>query len=193
MKTLFLALTITLAAAGCCATPAPSGPTIRQEASAVAPFALDGEVICTAWHAGQGVWVTAGHCVRFPGEYTVNQKPLKLLRSGEDFAVLRGPYQKARIPLGRDPRFGDRIHVVGYPQLYVMHHVVLAGYVGDTAGVEFEMTVPIDGGASGAPVIDDQGRAVGLVVSSYRQTPYSYATPISLVRSALEAAGVRGL
>lgn len=193
MKTLFLVLVIVLAGAGCCVTPAPQGPTIRQEAAAVAPFAADGDVICTAWHAGQGIWVTAGHCVQIDAKFSVDGEPLKLLRSGDDFAILRGPYRKARISLGKDPQFGDRVHVIGYPQYFEIHHVVLDGYAGDGAELSFRMTVTIDGGASGAPVIDSRGRAVGVVVASFRRTPYSEATRISLVRSALVASGVRGL
>lgn len=200
-RSLFVAVSVALAAAGCCVagTDVAHPRSFQDEARAVAPLSLDGEVICTSFHVGQRVWITAGHCATGSGEYEIDGEPAIVLDLSNDpdgdLAIMLGPARSAYVPLGLDPAFGTRVHFIGYPQHMRIHRVVIEGVVGDTEGTEFETTMEVDGGASGSPVFDAAGRVVGIVVSSYRRTPYSYATRVSLVRARLtqRLLGFRGL
>jgi S1-C subfamily serine protease len=86
---------------------------------------------------------------------------------------------------------GDRLHYIGYPSFDWVHFGVFEGLYGGleggegTTGIDGERDIMFssqtDGGASGSPLMNGEGKVVGIVVSSFRFTQYSYAEPIKCV------------
>lgn len=194
------------------ATRPPESPH-QQAVPALARMTVMGEFTCTAWHIGGGQWITAGHCCDAARvdeadsvadlitrtasavdsvyvEVQLDGEPANIVRRAEsdDACVMHGPERSAYFVLAHHmPRFGSRVKFYGFPE---GHFGVWEGlYVGDdehsTSDGDVMFTAPVWGGASGSPLIDEDGYACGIVVSSFRGRPYSYAEPINSLRKFL--------
>lgn len=173
----------------------PVGPTPYEvESRAIYSLDADGEAYCTAFHVTNETWATAAHCTDLFGTgivFTVDGHPVVDFERHptDDVATLtvEGTRFYPDLDLGVNPRFGDKVHVIGFPwHGTVVHNIPLEGRVGRRfQGNRFEMSVHLDGGASGAPVMDEDGRVVGIGSSSYRGRPYAYAAGVSGLRALL--------
>lgn len=190
MKTLLLVLAALI---GCNCRPV--GPTqFEVESRAIYPLEAEGEAYCTAFHVANEVWATARHCTRPFGSgmtFTVGGHPVVDFERHDEYDVatltVAGTSYYPTLDLGTNPRFGDKVHVIGFPRYNVVHNVPLEGYVGRRfADNKFEMSVFLDGGGSGAPVMDEDGRVVGIGSSSYRERPYAYAVGVSALWTLLQ-------
>ncbi len=93
-------------------------------------------------------------------------RDLALLKVEEGFANVASLRNDAR------PRLGEALTVVGYPLVNVLgsRPTVGFGHVSSTVGVrgdptQIQISVPIQRGASGGPVLDQAGNLIGVVVS----------------------------
>lgn len=132
---------------------------------------------CTAFKVREGLVATAGHCISegilatysTEGLNSIPGADLRVLyvdREG-DVAILGGPMGGDAIGLAeRDPGIGEAIWTRGYPHgTLVVSDGYWSGRDADGKGI---VSVVIAGGASGSPVFDAHGRAVGVTVSVYR-------------------------
>lgn len=167
-----------------------------------------GQNFCTAWHINvkDDLWATAGHCVAgaYRRGYTMmiagHVASLVYINYGEenDIAVLqvRGikatPFKLApRAPesckVVMNERVCTEIYVIGYPYGFP----VLTTTPGIIAARRVPMgmqptsdilTAAVAGGNSGSPVIDKQGRVVGLLWGAFTESPHSLAIPYEAVK-----------
>lgn len=184
MKFLAAILFALALAFGGCAKPAQPA----YQLSAIEQLYLDGVKACTVWHLKDKLWVTASHCTN--GAATLTDKdgrPFTVLRQGDidgekpDLSLLIGPPGAPDLDIGAPPAFGDPVHFIGYPQYGGETHLgVYSGSWGTCYVVRgsvhklCEVSVMVDGGASGAPLFDEYGRVVGVVDASFRGRQYGY-------------------
>ena len=196
-----------------CATPAA-----RQAATPPPPAATEPEFSSgTGWMTVKGYIVTASHVIAGAGKLELYQGG-KLVGVAEvitddpanDVAVLRPRFSRAArhvaIPLERTPAaLGAPIFTLGFPAPDVMglSLKMTSGEVSATAGLDvasrrsddlrlMQVSIPVQSGNSGGPVIAGDGRAVGIVISKLSRTSsdevaqnVNYALKISYVRGLL--------
>jgi S1-C subfamily serine protease len=130
--------------------------------------------------------------------------------SGNDLALLRAPVRLPVAVIRDDPgiRAGDSVVAVGFPLhgLLASEANVTTGTVSALAGIGndtrfLQMTVPVQPGNSGGPLLDLEGRVVGVVVGKLDALKVAsvtgdipqnvnFAIKAGVVRSFLDASGV---
>ncbi len=168
----------------CAATPrAKNAPTVGLPSVAKMVLVLDGEDAghCTAWKAANDRVFTAGHCCedgytyRFSDGMGVPGSDLKVLVDDDehDVCVLEGKMRGAAIPIAMsDPFAGDYVWTAGYPVRYL---VISGGFWSERVKVEIDdhemilgvSSTVVRGGSSGSPMLNADGRAVGILVAGY--------------------------
>jgi S1-C subfamily serine protease len=104
---------------------------------------------------------------------SATEKPAKVVRidAGNDLALLKVDGNFSAIPLGdvRAVAVGDSVMTIGYPNIQVQGFAAkfTKGEVSSLTGFQddprlFQISVPIQPGNSGGPLIDDRGNAVGI-------------------------------
>lgn len=168
-----VALMIGLAAlmcTSCAAVPKPRGMTwlYRPAVTLLVMKSPDGDGgKCTAWKLDADLIATAGHCCEPDYEYTLvgeDAAPVNLYDDDlHDVCILRGHMAGAPIALASsDPEVGAPVWTAGYPKgWFLISSGHWAGRDHDDEGV---CSVVVAGGASGSPVLDSDGRAVGVLV-----------------------------
>lgn len=194
------------------ATAMNIGAVLAKDHSPSSVLVDNGSFRCTAFSIGDGLFVTAGHCLgpivngdgkQFNVIIEGKSYPTQVvLYSNEelgmdDFAVLRASATVPPLWLGcfTDPKPGDSIEMSGFPGGYVdAGPITVRGYV---AGRPTTWTpywrrpgVPINiaaqGGFSGAPVLNEYGAVVGILVGGIpEQRSLAFMTPIKRVCQAL--------
>lgn len=120
--------------------------------------------LCTGFvvNAAAGEVLTARHCVPASGEVTVDGLDAVVLRTNDAFALLRMP-PGIKPPLTIRParlHIGEPVTAFGYgwgQMLALKRHVALLWPDGD-----FGLDGPLAHGMSGGPVVDEEGKVVGL-------------------------------
>lgn len=197
-----------------CALPAArQAPAPPPAAAATEPDISSG----TGWMTVGGYIVTASHVIEGAQTLELYQDG-KLVGAADvvtddpanDVAVLRPrlkvPVRHVAIPLERAPAaLGAPIFTLGFPAPDVMgvSLKMTAGEVSATAGLDvasqraddvrlMQVSIPVQSGNSGGPVIAGDGRAVGIVISKLNHTSerevaqnVNYALKISYVRGLL--------
>ena len=130
--------------------------------------------------------------------------------AGNDLALLKAPVRLpvAAIREDRGIRAGDSVVAVGFPLpgLLASEANVTTGTVSALAGIGndtrfLQMTVPVQPGNSGGPLLDLEGRVVGVVVGKLDALKVAsvtgdipqnvnFAIKAGVVRSFLDASGV---
>ena len=153
--------------------PAPLSPVVHIEG-------------CTGFHLGEGMIVTAGHCIdKLNGYEVVLADGTKLIGhlmfysntklGGDDLAVVRitppDHLKELELWCGATPPAGTDVHMIGYPGFYGLAEVwgKIAGekeiYPGYWARGAFKVNISAFGGFSGSPVMAVDGDLVlGILV-----------------------------
>jgi S1-C subfamily serine protease len=152
-------------------SPAPGKPPVRGNSSG------SGIVV-----SRDGLVLTNNHVVQQCNSYLVIDGKDRILKAAlqasdaaKDLALLtvqdRFP---AVAPVRKDaaPRLGEAVTVVGYPLVSVLGAQPSVGFgnITSTVGVrgntaQMQISVPVQRGASGGPVLDEAGNVVGVVVA----------------------------
>lgn len=159
--------------------------TPRSTGSGVA---VGPEQILTANHVVEGsttVRVTDGEGRTMPAEVTARDE-------SKDLALLRTePHGLAPVAVRGEPAVvGEEVWAAGAPSGYVQLTGGIVSAVIDSTGVPSVQTdAAINHGNSGGPLLDSDGRLVGIVVTkSADQEGVGWATPAQQVQQFLEAA-----
>jgi S1-C subfamily serine protease len=187
----------------------------RVEAKAGSDKASGGLSVGTAWATNKGYLVTASHVIEGGRKIEVYQNAKKIGEASvvgddpaNDVAVLKYvPAAGAKlriIPLADKPgALGKSVFTLGFPAPDVMGQAIKmsAGDISATSGMQddarfLQISIPIQQGNSGGPVIGFDGAAVGVVsaklaklseeLDSPRPENVNYAVKIAYVRPLLE-------
>ncbi len=165
------ALTVALVAQcfGCgAASPRVALPELYRPA--VTRLEIVGLGKCTAWKLSEDLVATAGHCCNEGAEYVLGSAPVGtpspvVLVDDDvhDVCVLRGKMAGDPIALAsEDPAVGAPVWTAGYPVgWFLISSGFWSGRDEDNEGV---CSVVVAGGASGSPILDVHGRAVGVLI-----------------------------
>ena len=160
-----------------------------------------------------GYLLTNYHVVEDAGEIKVQTSqgalPAKLVNAdpANDIAVLkvRGRFLALSIAASRKVKLGDSVFTVGFPNITLqgMKPKLTKGNINSLAGIRdnpryFQISVPIQPGNSGGPLVNEKGNVIGVVVSSLSDLAtlettgtfpqnVNYAVKSSFVLAALEA------
>lgn len=163
---------------------------------------------CTAWHIGNGIVITAGHCIelnecteaysitwgltedRQEGfEYSECKRVINTTRQVEkDFAILEvNPIPKAQLNVSRqaDIGFDQTLRVLSYPAGRALSDSgpCQAFDIGSETLLRHDCDTEI--GSSGAPLINEQGEVIGIHMGGSTRLQINTATRASVLLSFL--------
>lgn len=163
---------------------APAGAAKKPQATQAAPAkpALRGTSGSGIVVSRDGHILTNQHVVRECDSYQVIDNTSRILKASlqavdvaKDLALLTVEERFASVaPVRKEaaPKLGEAVTVVGYPLVGVLgtRPTVGFGHISSTVGVrgnptQMQISVPIQRGASGGPVLDQAGNVIGVVVS----------------------------
>ena len=170
----------------------------------------------TGWLGPKGYLITANHVVEKATKLDlmldgkiVGDAEVVVLDPANDIAILKPRFKDGQhLAIGFAPapaRLGERVFTLGYPapDMLGVSLKMTSGEVSAMAGNDvatgrsddarfLQVSMPIHSGNSGGPVIDDQGRAVGIVISKMFKAGddevaqnVNYALKIGYVRNLL--------
>ncbi len=142
---------------------------------------------CSAVSLGGGMVVTADHCVDdLPLGSDTSVGYLIFRGAPKDYALL---FDTSRIDdaktVMRDPRSGEHVYAIGYPQQLATDSQELTITDGLVAGPrnaagEFRVTAPIYYGSSGGGLWGEDGALLGLTVNGFLSMPgQNFVVPCS--------------
>ncbi|MDO8378090.1 S1C family serine protease [Phenylobacterium sp.] len=189
---------------------------VCDESHIVATEDEGGTFVGTGWLGPKGYIITANHVIEGATllELTrdgkvVGRAELVVADPANDIAILRPlkplPTRTAIAFSAAPARLGERVFTLGYPAPDMLGTTLkmTSGEVSAMAGNDaatgrrddarfLQVSMPIHSGNSGGPVIDDQGRAVGIVISKMTKAGedeiaqnVNYALKIGYVRNLL--------
>lgn len=152
-----------------CSSPAAFEAVDGTAWHAIHPISTQNGFAGTAWHAGDGLFVTASHLLTNATELWVLGQPAEVVRVNpfDDLAVLRLPgHDGPSLELGR-PEVGVRARARGYT-FSPPRRVQTTGTVSSLEHAAGRVLYDggIQPGMSGSPVLDDHGRVLGVVLGS---------------------------
>jgi len=181
-----------------------SGRAPTLTTPAVARMIHRGQFHCTVWKVAEGLEMTAGHCCEdeetynLEGEFAVPGAELSVLIDDDahDVCVLRGEMRGAPIQLApHDPPVGEVVWTAGYPRgIYLRSEGLWSGRSRiDDDTYDTGICSAVGGfGGSGSPIMDVEGRAVGVLSRRYQEMDnLMILSPIEWVRDALRRARVQ--
>ncbi len=167
---------------GAAAAPAPKAPTAPNAPMAETPKASGSGTIVSV----DGYVLTAAHVVAGAGSVKVvtvrGTTTAKVLRIDEanDLAVLKifsGTFVALPVAPSRKIRLGQSVATIGFPniQLQGFSPKVTKGEISSVNGFgddprSWQISVPVQTGNSGGPLLDENGNLVGVVVAKLGMT-----------------------
>lgn len=169
-----IALAVLMVTCSCVARPRPHFlPDLYRPAVTRLVMHEGGRKVgtCSAWKLADDLVATAGHCCESKYEYGLDHpepddldEPAVLVDDDvHDVCVLRARMRGDAIQIaGGDPDVGAAVWTAGYPR---GGFLISSGYwSGRAEDREGHCSVVVAGGASGSPILDAEGRAVGVLV-----------------------------
>jgi co-chaperonin GroES (HSP10) len=168
--------------------------------------------------APNGYLVTNNHVIDDTTDYAVRDFKGRFYRTQliardpkHDLALLKvaGNFPSLRIAHSDTVSKGQRVFAVGYPQIAIQGNEskVTDGIISSFSGIRndddwFQISVPIQGGNSGGPLVTESGSVVGVVVASVNVSRFyakagtlpqnvNYAIKSKLVLDFLKAQGMK--
>jgi S1-C subfamily serine protease len=151
--------------------PSPSKPKHEAKGSGSGAIVSSSGHVVTAAHVIKGA--TYLEVVTLAGIHTAT---VLSVDDANDIALLKVDQAfDAHIPVGRssEVRLGQSVATIGFPNIGIQGHSpkVTQGMISGENGVQndirmWQISVPIQPGNSGGPLLDEQGRLVGVVVAS---------------------------
>jgi V8-like Glu-specific endopeptidase len=199
-----IVLALLVSCSSCAARQYPDQvPTMSDPAVVKLIIIMNGEEsgYCTAWKLGEDLAMTAGHCCQkstledkvnytAAGPHAVPGSEMSVLYDDDDHdvCVLRGKILGAPIRIASmDPSPGQAVWTAGYPKT---EYLISSGY---WSGRDDEgwgkASVAVWGGASGSPLMNSAGEAVGVLVA-YRppMSNLGYMATVEWMRIAVDMA-----
>jgi S1-C subfamily serine protease len=177
----------------CFAEPCAYAASVLAEATLPPAYPSSrGQGTCFAVHP-DGLVATAAHVVTGAGELRVHlpdgsslEAEIHGIDEESDLAVLRIPRRMPdALPLasGDTVALGQRVFTIGFPALIVLGEEpkftdgVIAGLPGRSPSERaFQITVPLQPGSSGGPLVTEQGHVVGVVTAVANPDLFQAAT-----------------
>lgn len=157
-------------------------------------FAVSGDKVITARHLVEGADAIV---VRGLDGVEYQAAPLGM-DARTDLALLDVPgatFQPARLGRSRSLAVGDTVLAIGNP--YGLGHSLAQGVVGGAqraidgaeGGAAFvQLSIPLNPGNSGGPVLDERGLVVGVLAGTHTQgQAIAFAVPVDVLTAALPA------
>lgn len=173
--------------------PTTSGPPVAK----LEVVNEEGGGSCTAWKVASDMIVTAGHCCSDDAQFILSgpharpgtMATVLIDDDKHDVCVMRASMLGDAIPLAlHDPVVGAPVWTAGYPLgTFLISTGIWSGRDSDGDGIA---STAVGGGASGSPVMDADGRAVGVLRARYPRMGDSLTiiAPIEWVRVAVAQA-----
>jgi S1-C subfamily serine protease len=135
-----------------------------------------------------GQIVTNAHVINGCREVRTQGAPLAVtaIDTASDLALLRAntnSQSSAKIRSGRGPRPGEEVVALGFPLTGILSSdpIVTAGIISALAGIKndrrfIQISVPVQPGNSGGPLLGENGAVVGVVVGKLNAVAVAEAT-----------------
>ena len=161
----------------------------------------NGNGFCSAFLIDPNTFLTARHCfsegvshpsIQFEDLSVAAVTSIVLgAEPGDDWALFTAPSGDVE-PLSAqmmEPESGWAVSHVGYALGAPQH--IRFGFLVHVAPMQLTAVGDAYPGSSGGPMLDAQGRVIGIVVRTKQPIPLFYAVPLSRVRSELKKRSVR--
>jgi hypothetical protein len=144
---------------------------------------------CTAWAVKPFQWITAKHCKE--PVMTIDNQLVEVIKETDDLLLVSGPNVPPLLLAVKDPQIGDEVFLFGYPPGYDWEKpIFFHGMVNTDEHIDGEIHHNLYGidstggpGMSGGPIINYDGRVVGVVELSSTRYSNMWSQPLSVLRA----------
>lgn len=135
---------------------------------------IDGEVdsVCTAWSVKANTYITAAHCTPIGATFVLDKEEeatILAIDPKHDLALIQSDYLMPALEIRKEPlRWLEEVEGIGYGgnfrlPIVTFNRVVSMGDKLSPSGPKGTIFMsPFVGGMSGGPVIDSNGKVVGI-------------------------------
>lgn len=156
---------------------------------------LRGAMTCTGFFVAPDIAITNAHCVGSHSEVAIGQRMARVLvvDANADVAVVRANAGLARVFALREdlPVTGEPVTLIGYPggrERAESRGQVLFSAKLDNGAPVLVHSAQSEPGYSGGPILDSEGKVLGVHFGRHRADGRGFAAPASVILEAIERA-----